>query len=325
MSSFPPPARARPSPAVQYADYPAGLVRGTRHPLVQRVPVVRSSPRACPTRPFPRAARCGRAGDRADRRAHRRLAGTRVDTLPDAGRAGRAEHAHVLEAGSCLILLCAVTWNILPASGADSWSSWSCPRSRSRRPVHGHLRPHHADRRGRGARQGLRAGEPGQRPRDRPDRPPTRARNASIPVITVAALEIGTCPAGRVIVGDGVLRGPASSAGGPVDRGARLPWSRRRSCSRLHVSSLNLLADLLYGVAGSAGSRASPGPDERRGVSAELAAPAPARSRWRRGFRAGMLLLFILLATGAPPLARLPTPRASRSPDSARPGPTSAE
>ena len=163
--------------AVQYAEYLTGLARlrprhvarpagaGRHH---RRVPTaLHSPPRRRSARRRPRRRTAGR-GDR------RRLAGDSRREAPDAARAGRTEHAHVLERHPPHPPLRGDVGHP-PRVGRRQLELAGHALDRPRRLVDGHVRPHHPDRRRRGARQGLRAGEPGQRRGDGPDRPPARA------------------------------------------------------------------------------------------------------------------------------------------------------
>src|SRR5215468_2644880 len=104
--------------AVQYADYLAALARGDLGTsLVQRVPV---------------------AGIVAARLPYALLIGLPIGVITGVWRGTRVEallmplvlvgqSMPTFWSGILLILLCAVTWNVLPASGADSWSSLVMP------------------------------------------------------------------------------------------------------------------------------------------------------------------------------------------------------
>jgi peptide/nickel transport system permease protein len=151
--------------------------------------------------------------------------------------------------GILLILLCAVTWNVLPASGADSWSSLVMPSitlgALSMATFARLTRTGVVEELGRDYVRASRAKGVG-----------TAAivlrhvlRNASIPIITVAALEIANLLAGAVIV-ETVFAWPGlgqlaiqSIAGRDFLVVQALVLLASFTCV-----ALNLLADLLYGV-----------------------------------------------------------------------------
>jgi peptide/nickel transport system permease protein len=151
--------------------------------------------------------------------------------------------------GILLILLCAVTWNVLPASGADSWSSLVMPSitlgALSMATFARITRTGVVEELGKDYVRASRAKGVATAPivfRH-------VLRNASIPVITVAALEIANLLAGAVIV-ETVFAWPGlgqlavqSIAGRDFLIVQALVLLASFTCV-----TLNLLADLLYSV-----------------------------------------------------------------------------
>jgi len=237
--------------AVQYADYLAGLARGDLGiSLVQRVPV---------------------AGIIAARLPYTLLLaggalvvalgiGLPIGVISGVWRGTRVEallmpvvlvgqSMPTFWSGILLILLCAVTWNALPASGADSWSSLLMPSI-----TLGALSMATFARL-------TRTGVVEELDKDyvRASRAKGLAlvpivlrhvlRNASIPVITVAALEIANLLAGAVIV-ETVFAWPGLGQLAVQSIAGRdfLVVQALVLLASFACVVLNLLADLLYGV-----------------------------------------------------------------------------
>ena len=237
--------------AVQYADYLAGLARGDLGiSLVQRVPV---------------------AGIIAARLPYTLLLaggalvvalgiGLPIGVISGVWRGTRVEallmpvvlvgqSMPTFWSGILLILLCAVTWNALPASGADSWSSLLMPSI-----TLGALSMATFARL-------TRTGVVEELDKDyvRASRAKGLAlvpivlrhvlRNASIPVITVAALEIANLLAGAVIV-ETVFAWPGLGQLAVQSIAGRdfLVVQALVLLASFTCVVLNLLADLLYGV-----------------------------------------------------------------------------
>jgi peptide/nickel transport system permease protein len=237
--------------AVQYADYLAGLARGDLGTsLVQRVPVASIVAARLPyTLLLAGGALVVALG-----------IGLPVGVITGVWRGTRVEallmpvvlvgqSMPTFWSGILLILLCAVTWNVLPASGADSWSSLVMPSitlgALSMATFARLTRTGVVEELGRDYVRASRAKGVA-----------TAAivlrhvlRNASIPIITVAALEIANLLAGAVIV-ETVFAWPGlgqlaiqSIAGRDFLVVQALVLLASFTCV-----ALNLLADLLYGV-----------------------------------------------------------------------------
>jgi peptide/nickel transport system permease protein len=237
--------------AVQYADYLRGLARGDLGTsLVQRVPVASIVAARLPyTLLLAGGALVVALG-----------IGLPVGVITGVWRGTRVEaflmpvvlvgqSMPTFWSGILLILLCAVTWNVLPASGADSWSSLVMPSitlgALSMATFARLTRTGVVEELGRDYVRASRAKGVA-----------TAAivlrhvlRNASIPIITVAALEIANLLAGAVIV-ETVFAWPGlgqlaiqSIAGRDFLVVQALVLLASFTCV-----ALNLLADLLYGV-----------------------------------------------------------------------------
>lgn len=237
--------------AVQYADYLAGLARGDLGTsLVQRVPVSSIVAARLPyTLLLAGGALVVALG-----------IGLPVGVITGVWRGTRVEallmpvvlvgqSMPTFWSGILLILLCAVTWNVLPASGADSWSSLVMPAitlgALSMATFARLTRTGVVEELGRDYVRASRAkgvATPAIVLRH-------VLRNASIPIITVAALEIANLLAGAVIV-ETVFAWPGlgqlaiqSIAGRDFLVVQALVLLASFTCV-----ALNLLADLLYGV-----------------------------------------------------------------------------
>jgi peptide/nickel transport system permease protein len=237
--------------AVQYADYLAGLARGDLGTsLVQRVPVSSIVAARLPyTLLLAGGALVVALG-----------IGLPVGVITGVWRGTRVEallmpvvlvgqSMPTFWSGILLILLCAVTWNVLPASGADSWSSLVMPSitlgALSMATFARLTRTGVVEELGRDYVRASRAkgvATPAIVLRH-------VLRNASIPIITVAALEIANLLAGAVIV-ETVFAWPGlgqlaiqSIAGRDFLVVQALVLLASFTCV-----ALNLLADLLYGV-----------------------------------------------------------------------------
>ena len=237
--------------AVQYADYLAGLARGDLGTsLVQRVPVSSIVAARLPyTLLLAGGALVVALG-----------IGLPVGVITGVWRGTRVEallmpvvlvgqSMPTFWSGILLILLCAVTWNVLPASGADSWSSLVMPSitlgALSMATFARLTRTGVVEELGRDYVRACRAkgvATPAIVLRH-------VLRNASIPIITVAALEIANLLAGAVIV-ETVFAWPGlgqlaiqSIAGRDFLVVQALVLLASFTCV-----ALNLLADLLYGV-----------------------------------------------------------------------------
>ena len=237
--------------AVQYANYLAGLARGDLGTsLVQRVPVSSIV-----------AARLPYTLDLAGGALVVALGiGLPVGVITGVWRGTRVEallmpvvlvgqSMPTFWSGILLILLCAVTWNVLPASGADSWSSLVMPAitlgALSMATFARLTRTGVVEELGRDYVRASRAkgvATPAIVLRH-------VLRNASIPIITVAALEVANLLAGAVIV-ETVFAWPGlgqlaiqSIAGRDFLVVQALVLLASFTCV-----ALNLLADLLYGV-----------------------------------------------------------------------------
>jgi peptide/nickel transport system permease protein len=151
--------------------------------------------------------------------------------------------------GILLILLCAVTWNVLPASGADSWNALVMPSitlgALSMATFARITRTGVVEELGKDYVRASRAKGLA-----------TTAivlrhvlRNASIPVITVAALEIANLLAGAVIV-ETVFAWPGLGQLAVQSIAGRdfLVVQALVLLASFTCVALNLLADLLYGV-----------------------------------------------------------------------------
>jgi peptide/nickel transport system permease protein len=151
--------------------------------------------------------------------------------------------------GILLILLCAVTWNVLPASGADSWSSLVMPSitlgALSMATFARITRTGVVEELGKDYVRASRAKGVA-----------TSAivlrhvlRNASIPVITVAALEMANLLAGAVIV-ETVFAWPGLGQLAVQSIAGRdfLVVQALVLLASFTCVALNLLADLLYGA-----------------------------------------------------------------------------
>ena len=237
--------------AVQYADYLAGLARGDLGTsLVQRVPVSSIVAARLPyTLLLAGGALVVALG-----------IGLPVGVITGVWRGTRVEallmpvvlvgqSMPTFWSGILLILLLAVTWNVLPASGADSWSSLVMPAitlgALSMATFARLTRTGVVEELGRDYVRASRAkgvATPAIVLRH-------VLRNASIPIITVAALEIANLLAGAVIV-ETVFAWPGlgqlaiqSIAGRDFLVVQALVLLASFTCV-----ALNLLADLLYGV-----------------------------------------------------------------------------
>ena len=237
--------------AVQYADYLAGLARGDLGTsLVQRVPVSSIVAARLPyTLLLAGGALVVALG-----------IGLPVGVITGVWRGTRVEallmpvvlvgqSMPTFWSGILLILLCAVTWNVLPASGADNWSSLVMPAitlgALSMATFARLTRTGVVEELGRDYVRASRAkgvATPAIVLRH-------VLRNASIPIITVAALEIANLLAGAVIV-ETVFAWPGlgqlaiqSIAGRDFLVVQALVLLASFTCV-----ALNLLADLLYGV-----------------------------------------------------------------------------
>ena len=237
--------------AVQYADYLAGLARGELGTsLVQRVPVSSIVAARLPyTLLLAGGALVVALG-----------IGLPVGVITGVWRGTRVEallmpvvlvgqSMPTFWSGILLILLCAVTWNVLPASGADSWSSLVMPAitlgALSMATFARLTRTGVVEELGRDYVRASRAkgvATPAIVLRH-------VLRNASIPIITVAALEVANLLAGAVIV-ETVFAWPGlgqlaiqSIAGRDFLVVQALVLLASFTCV-----ALNLLADLLYGV-----------------------------------------------------------------------------
>jgi peptide/nickel transport system permease protein len=237
--------------AVQYADYLAGLARGDLGTsLVQRVPVSSIVAARLPyTLLLAGGALVVALG-----------IGLPVGVITGVWRGTRVEallmpvvlvgqSMPTFWSGILLILLCAVTWNVLPASGADSWSSLVMPSitlgALSMATFARLTRTGVVEELGRDYVRASRAkgvATPAIVLRH-------VLRNASIPIITVAALEIANLLAGAVIV-ETVFAWPGlgqlaiqSIAGRDFLVVQALVLLASFTCV-----ALNLVADLLYGV-----------------------------------------------------------------------------
>ena len=237
--------------AVQYADYLAGLARGDLGTsLVQRVPV---SSIVAVRLPYTLLLAGGALVVALG-------IGLPVGVITGVWRGTRVEallmpvvlvgqSMPTFWSGILLILLCAVTWNVLPASGADSWSSLVMPAitlgALSMATFARLTRTGVVEELGRDYVRASRAkgvATPAIVLRH-------VLRNASIPIITVAALEIANLLAGAVIV-ETVFAWPGlgqlaiqSIAGRDFLVVQALVLLASFTCV-----ALNLLADLLYGV-----------------------------------------------------------------------------
>jgi peptide/nickel transport system permease protein len=237
--------------AVQYADYLAGLARGDLGTsLVQRVPVASI---VAARLPYTLLLAGGAlvvalgiglpigviAGVRK---------GTRVEALlMPVVLVGQS--MPTFWSGILLILLCAVTWNVLPASGADSWSSLVMPSltlgALSMATFARMTRTGVVEELGKDYVRASRAKGLAMAPivfRH-------VLRNASIPVITVAALEIANLLAGAVIV-ETVFAWPGLGQLAVQSIAGRdfLVVQALVLLASFTCVALNLLADLLYGV-----------------------------------------------------------------------------
>ena len=237
--------------AVQYANYLAGLARGDLGTsLVQRVPVSSIVAARLPyTLLLAGGALVVALG-----------IGLPVGVITGVWRGTRVEallmpvvlvgqSMPTFWSGILLILLCAVTWNVLPASGADSWSSLVMPAitlgALSMATFARLTRTGVVEELGRDYVRASRAkgvATPAIVLRH-------VLRNASIPIITVAALEVANLLAGAVIV-ETVFAWPGlgqlaiqSIAGRDFLVVQALVLLASFTCV-----ALNLLADLLYGV-----------------------------------------------------------------------------
>ena len=151
--------------------------------------------------------------------------------------------------GILLILLCAVTWNVLPASGADSWSSLVMPSitlgALSMATFARITRTGVVEELGKDYVRASRAKGLALAPIVLRH----VLRNASIPVITVAALEIANLLAGAVIV-ETVFAWPGLGQLAVQSIAGRdfLVVQALVLLASFTCVALNLLADLLYGV-----------------------------------------------------------------------------
>ena len=151
--------------------------------------------------------------------------------------------------GILLILLCAVTWNVLPASGADSWSSLVMPSitlgALSMATFARLTRTGVLEELGKDYVRASRAKGVAMAPIVLRH----VLRNASIPVITVAALEIANLLAGAVIV-ETVFAWPGLGQLAVQSIAGRdfLVVQALVLLASFTCVALNLLADLLYGV-----------------------------------------------------------------------------
>ena len=237
--------------AAQYADYLAGLARGDLGTsLVQRVPVASIVAARLPyTLLLAGGALAVALG-----------IGLPVGVITGVWRGTRVEallmpvvlvgqSMPTFWSGILLILLCAVTWNVLPASGADSWSSLVMPSitlgalsmaTFARITRTGVVEELGKDYVRAGRAKGLATTPIVLR---------HVLRNASIPLITVAALEIANLLAGAVIV-ETVFAWPGLGQLAVQSIAGRdfLVVQALVLLASLTCVALNLLADLLYGV-----------------------------------------------------------------------------
>jgi peptide/nickel transport system permease protein len=237
--------------AVQYADYLAGLARGDLGTsLVQRVSVASIVAGRLPyTLLLAGGALLVALG-----------IGLPIGVISGVWRGTRVEallmplvlvgqSMPTFWSGILLILLCAVTWNILPASGADSWSSLVMPSvtlgalsmaTFARITRTGVVEELGKDYVRASRAKGLATGSIVLR---------HVLRNASIPVITVAALEIANLLAGAVIV-ETVFAWPGLGQLAVQSIAGRdfLVVQVLVLLTSFTCVALNLLADLLYGV-----------------------------------------------------------------------------
>jgi len=237
--------------AIQYADYLAGLARGDLGiSLVQRVPV---------------------AGIIAVRLPYTLLLaggalvvglgiGLPIGVISGVWRGTRVEallmplvligqSMPTFWSGILLILVCAVTWNVLPASGADTWSSLVMPSitlgALSMATFARITRTGVVEELGKDYVRASRAKGLALAPIVLRH----VLRNASIPVITVAALEIANLLAGAVIV-ETVFAWPGLGQLAVQSIAGRdfLVVQALVLLASFTCVVLNLLADLLYGV-----------------------------------------------------------------------------
>jgi peptide/nickel transport system permease protein len=237
--------------AVQYADYLAGLARGDLGTsLVQRVPVASIVATRLPyTLLLAGGALVVALGIGLPIGVITGVwRGTRVETLlMPVVLVGQS--MPTFWSGILLILLCAVTWNVLPASGADSWSSLVMPSitlgalsmaTFARITRTGVVEELGKDYVRASRAKGLATAAIVLR---------HVLRNASIPVITVAALEIANLLAGAVIV-ETVFAWPGLGQLAVQSIAGRdfLVVQALVLLASFTCVALNLLADLLYGV-----------------------------------------------------------------------------
>jgi peptide/nickel transport system permease protein len=237
--------------AVQYADYLTGLARGDLGiSLVQRVPVASIVAARLPyTLLLAGGALLVALGIGLPIGVITGVwKGTRVEALlMPVVLVGQS--MPTFWSGILLILLCAVTWNVLPASGADSWSSLVMPSitlgALSMATFARITRTGVVEELGKDYVRASRAKGLATAPIVLRH----VLRNASIPVITVAALETANLLAGAVIV-ETVFAWPGLGQLAVQSIAGRdfLVVQALVLLASFTCVALNLLADLLYGV-----------------------------------------------------------------------------
>jgi peptide/nickel transport system permease protein len=238
--------------AVQYADYLTGLARGDLGiSLVQRVPVASIVAARLPyTLLLAGGALLVALGIGLPIGVITGVwKGTRVEALlMPVVLVGQS--MPTFWSGILLILLCAVTWNVLPASGADSWSSLVMPSitlgALSMATFARITRTGVVEELGKDYVRASRAKGLATAPIVLRH----VLRNASIPVITVAALETANLLAGAVIV-ETVFAWPGLGQLAVQSIAGRdfLVVQALVLLASFTCVALNLLADLLHGVA----------------------------------------------------------------------------
>jgi peptide/nickel transport system permease protein len=237
--------------AVQYADYLAGLARGDLGTsLVQRLPVASIVAARLPyTVLLAGGALVVALG-----------IGLPIGVITGIWRGTRVEallmpvvligqSMPTFWSGILLILLCAVTWNVLPASGADSWSSLVMPSitlgALSMATFARITRTGVVEELGKDYVRASRAKGLATAPIVLRH----VLRNASIPVITVAALETANLLAGAVIV-ETVFAWPGLGQLAVQSIAGRdfLVVQALVLLASFTCVALNLLADVLYGA-----------------------------------------------------------------------------
>ena len=237
--------------AVQYADYLTGLARGDLGiSLVQRVPVASIVAARLPyTLLLAGGALLVALGIGLPIGVITGVwKGTRVEALlMPVVLVGQS--MPTFWSGILLILLCAVTWNVLPASGADSWSSLVMPSitlgALSMATFARITRTGVVEELGKDYVRASRAKGLATAPIVLRH----VLRNASIPVITVAALETANLLAGAVIV-ETVFAWPGLGQLAVQSIAGRdfLVVQALVLLASFTCVALNLLADVLYGA-----------------------------------------------------------------------------